>query len=158
MTHPDSWWLRLTRYDSPLMWYAYSCSLMTHMTGSPHVYILGSMCPLMHRSYSLSLVCAHQYFHLSLAPRFVHFCKPSATPTPFNITRWVSRSDRNLMAADHCMIQATNILLYNYYYSGNTCPEASLGEITVSFCIVFCSSSCCCVAGSPWGQRYHLYR
>ena len=41
------------------------------------------MCPLMHRSYSLSLVCAHQYFPLSLAPRFVHFCKPSATPNSF---------------------------------------------------------------------------
>ena len=44
------------------------------------------MCPLMHRSYSLSLVCAHQYFPLSLAPRFVHFCKPSATPNSFQKT------------------------------------------------------------------------
>ena len=83
MTHPDSWWLRLTRYDSPLMWYAYSCSLMTHMTGSPHVYILGLMCPLMHRSYSLSLVCTHQFLPSELIPWVHSLCKPLATTNSF---------------------------------------------------------------------------
>ena len=57
----------------PLMWYAYSCFVTTHMTGSLHVYILGWLRPLMLRLSPLFPCVRYTGSPSELPPVLSHF-------------------------------------------------------------------------------------